>query len=124
MFEQSTARPLAIFESTLITAMRTCAAGSVGVEALARHDANKVAVIGAGLQGAWQLRALLTVRNLVSASVYDISRERAVRFATRMGAELGIVIKAAASVSEACAEVGYCGYCHSECRTNDKEELS
>ncbi len=46
LLDRATGHPLAVMESSLITAMRTCAAGAVGVAALARPDANKVAVIG------------------------------------------------------------------------------
>jgi len=96
--------PLAVFESSLITAMRTCAAGAVGVAALARQDASKVAVIGAGSQCLWQLRALQAIGRLSRAWIYDTVSERAVNLAESLTSELALTVKSCNSISEATAE--------------------
>ena len=81
--------------------MRTCAAGAVGVAALARPNANKVAVVGCGNQGAWQLRAIHTIGRLSAAWVYDKSLERAAELAKTMTAELNVPIKSVSRLPDA-----------------------
>jgi ornithine cyclodeaminase len=80
-------------DSTYLTAIRTGIAGALAANVLARADAATVAVIGAGVQGSFQLRALAGLRRLRHVIVYDISTDRAVAFATRMGEELSLPIE-------------------------------
>lgn len=49
---------LCVMDSTLITAVRTALAGALAAKSLARADSRRVAIIGAGEQGRWQLRLL------------------------------------------------------------------
>jgi ornithine cyclodeaminase/alanine dehydrogenase-like protein (mu-crystallin family) len=79
---------LAIMDSTFITAMRTGLAGALAAHTLARADAATVAVVGAGIQGAFQLRALARLRQLRHIIVHDIDPGRAAAFAARMADEL------------------------------------
>lgn len=58
MLEPETGFPLAVIEATYLTALRTAAAGALSVRALARPDAHIAAVLGAGVQGRFQLLAL------------------------------------------------------------------
>jgi ornithine cyclodeaminase/alanine dehydrogenase-like protein (mu-crystallin family) len=83
---------LAILESGFLTALRTGLAGAIGADVLARPDAQTVAIVGAGAQGILQLEMLLLVRPISRVRVYDIIPERAVEFANRNGARLGIEI--------------------------------
>ncbi len=101
MLDCETGQPLAVMESSLITAMRTCAAGAVGVATLARRDANKVAIVGAGDQGAWQLRALHSIGRLQTAWLYDKSIERSKKLAETLAVELNVPIKPVRTLSEA-----------------------
>lgn len=73
-----TGAPLAILESTHLTALRTALAGALGADILAVRDASHVAIIGAGRQGRSQLEALRLVRPIRSVAVFDVS-EAAVR---------------------------------------------
>jgi ornithine cyclodeaminase len=50
-------------------------------------------VIGAGVQGSFQLRALAGLRRLRHVIVYDIIADRAAAFAMRMGEELSLPIE-------------------------------
>lgn len=104
LLDRANGLPLAVFESSLITAMRTCAAGAVGVATLARHDANKVAILGAGSQCLWQLRALKIVGHLSEAWIYDIIPDRAKNLAEALTAELGLTVQACNSINEATDE--------------------
>jgi ornithine cyclodeaminase len=95
LHDAGTGTLLAIMDSTYITAIRTGIAGALAAHALARADASTVAVIGAGVQGSFQLRALAGLRQLRHVIVYDIDAGRAVAFATRMGEELSLPIEPA-----------------------------
>src|SRR5262245_3384623 len=89
----STGTLLAIMDSTYITAIRTGIAGALAADVLARADASTAAVIGAGIQGSFQLRVLAGLRRLRDVVVYDIDARRAAGFATRMAAELSLPIE-------------------------------
>jgi ornithine cyclodeaminase len=92
LHEARTGALLAIMDSTYITAIRTGVAGALAADALARQDASIVAVVGAGVQGSSQLRALAGMRTLHQVIVYDINADRAVAFAARLGEELSLPI--------------------------------
>lgn len=68
-----TGAPLAILESSYLTALRTALAGALGADVLALRDASHVAIIGAGRQGRSQLEALRLVRPIRSVAVFDLS---------------------------------------------------
>jgi len=92
---------LAVMDSTYLTAIRTGIAGALAAHVLARPDAELAAIIGAGVQGTFQLRALANMRPLKRVWVYDIVAERAEAFAQAMGKELSLPIEVAPSVSSA-----------------------
>ena len=88
-----TGAPLAIIEGTLITAMRTGAAGGVATKYLAREDSETVGVFGAGVQARTQLMAVCAMRDIERAFVYDRFEERADGFATEMSGNLNIPVE-------------------------------
>ena len=93
LHDASTGTLLSIMDSTLITAIRTGIAGALAADVLARPDASTVAVIGAGVQGSFQLRALAGLRRLRHVLAYDIVKDHADAFATRMAKELSLSIE-------------------------------
>jgi alanine dehydrogenase len=93
--------PLAIMDGTYITAMRTGAAGAVGIKYLARKGAKTAGVVGLGVQGRSNLRALCKVRGVEKVKAYDILPAARKTFAEEMSKELGIDVKAVDSVAEA-----------------------
>lgn len=93
-FDAETGRPVAILDGATITAMRTGAASGVGTRLLARTDAETLAVIGAGAQAEWQIRAVLAARPIRRVAVYARDAERRAAFARRMREETGIVVEA------------------------------
>jgi ornithine cyclodeaminase len=97
---------LAVMDSTHLTAVRTGVAGALAAHVLALPDADTAAVIGAGVQGIFQLRALATLRPLRQVRVYDILPERADTFAQGMTRELGLLVQAAASTEAAVQDAG------------------
>jgi len=81
LHDLETGAPLAILESSYLTALRTGLAGALGADVLALPDARCVAIIGAGVQARSQLAALRMVRDITSVQVFDSSFEAAQRFA-------------------------------------------
>lgn len=94
-FDAGTGRPVAILDGGTITAMRTGAASGVGTRLLARTDAETLAVIGAGVQAEWQIRAVLAARPIRRVVVYSREAEHREGFARRMADETGIDVEAA-----------------------------
>ena len=92
---------LAIMDSIVITAERTALAGAVAADVLARRDTPRVAVIGAGVQGEAQVRALQHVRHVERVDVVDTIPERAEAYAARVGPALGIEVVVQNRVADA-----------------------
>ncbi len=101
LFDAALGRPLALMDSIEITTLRTGAATAVAARHLARPDAAVAAIVGCGVQGRVQLRALARVRRLERAVAFDALPAASRRFAAELSAELGIPIAAAGSVREA-----------------------
>lgn len=70
-----------LLDNGYLTAVRTAAAGAVAARWLAKKDAKRVAVIGAGEQARLQLKALMLVRKIEHVSVWARDPQRAARFA-------------------------------------------
>ncbi|WP_250493514.1 MULTISPECIES: cyclodeaminase [unclassified Caballeronia] len=70
-----------LLDNGYLTAVRTAAAGAVAARWLARHDAKRVAIIGAGEQARLQLKALRLVRDIDHVTVWAREGERALHYA-------------------------------------------
>src|SRR5690606_21152665 len=102
LLSAQTGVPLAVLlDGGYLTDLRTALAGAVAARWLAREDAKSAAVIGAGAQARWQLRALLLVRRLERATVWARDPARARAFADEMSAETGLAIEVQHDVAEA-----------------------
>jgi alanine dehydrogenase len=86
--------PLALMDSIEITILRTGAATAVAAEYLARRDATVATIVGCGVQGRVQLRALARVRPIREVHAYDTDPQVARRFAEDLAPRLGIAIEA------------------------------
>jgi ornithine cyclodeaminase len=113
-----TGEPQAILDGPTVTAMRTGAASGVGTRLLARTDATVLAMIGAGAQAAWQVRAVLAARPIREVRVYARTPTSRDQFATSLAAELGpdVGVSAVPSAVEAVrgADVVCCATTSSE----------
>ena len=89
-----------LLDNGYLTAVRTAAAGAVAARWLARKDARRVAVIGAGEQALLQLEAVRLVREIDHVTVWARDVERAQSFAKGLQ---DIRCEVAASVHEALA---------------------
>jgi ornithine cyclodeaminase/alanine dehydrogenase-like protein (mu-crystallin family) len=71
-----TGQPLALMDCRWITAVRTGAASAVAAKFLAKRDAEVVGIVGAGVQGRYNLLALKEVLPTTQvARVFDINSE-------------------------------------------------
>jgi len=70
LFDGETGVPTAILDASAITAIRTAAVTAIATGALARADAQTLAILGAGVQGRAHLRALAGVRDFRQVRVY------------------------------------------------------
>jgi ornithine cyclodeaminase len=87
-----------LLDNGYLTAVRTAAAGAVASRWLARKDAKRVAIIGAGEQARLQLNALRLVRAIEHVTVWARDAESAHRFARDCD---GLPCDVAGSVNEA-----------------------
>ena len=101
LFDADSGKPLALLDGARMNPFKTGAAGAVGVDALARPDANSVAVIGSGAQARGQLRATATVRDLDTVWVYSPTKESRESFAADMNERLDASVAAVASSAAA-----------------------
>jgi ornithine cyclodeaminase len=97
-------RLLAVMDSTYLTALRTGLTGALAAHVLSRPDADIVAVIGAGVQGTFQLDALAHMRPLREVKVYDVDRNRAAAYAREMSERLRVAVEAADSIAAGVAD--------------------
>jgi len=102
VLDARTGRPGALLlDGGYLTDLRTAAAGAVAARELARRDASRAAILGAGAQARWQLRALAAVRPLREVRVWARRRAAADELAVEMGEELRLPVLASSSVGEA-----------------------
>ena len=104
LFDADTGEPLALLDGASMNPFKTGAAGAVGVDALAREDAETVGLIGSGAQARGQLRATATVRNLTAVDVYSPTVAHREAFAAEMCETLGVDVTAVESSAAAIAD--------------------
>lgn len=104
LFDAETGSPLAILDATSMNALKTGAVGGVGIDALARADAETVGMIGSGYQAQSQLRAATEVRPLKEAYVYSPTPSHRDQFARDMTAALEIDVTAVEASRKAVSE--------------------
>jgi len=81
-----------LLDNGYLTDVRTAAAGAVAAKWLAREDASRVGVVGAGVQARLQLEALTLVRAVAEAQVWARDAEKAAAFAAEMEERLGLPV--------------------------------
>jgi len=89
LFDATNGMLLALIDSMEITTLRTAAATAVAAKHLAREDARVVAILGCGVQGRSQLRALSRVRRIERVYAWDGAPGAAASYAREMTTELG-----------------------------------
>lgn len=103
--DDETGAPLSIMEASWITAMRTSTVSGLVAQHLARKDSKILGIVGAGVQGRFNLKAIAhSVPGLKQARVFDINSRATQRFLELMGKDLGLEILGAESAREALME--------------------
>jgi alanine dehydrogenase len=92
---------LAVMEANLLGQVRTGAASAVATAAMARPDAGKVGLIGAGRQARTQILALQSVGRVTEVAVFARNRTKQAAFCEQLGSELALPVRAAGSAEEA-----------------------
>jgi len=99
--DPDTGLEFADLDGTHITDYRTGAAGGVAARYLARSDATRLGLIGAGAQARTQVAAILKVRSIQEIVVFDRHREHAQAFAAEVAAAFGVKVRATSAAAEA-----------------------
>jgi ornithine cyclodeaminase/alanine dehydrogenase-like protein (mu-crystallin family) len=95
---------LAVLDSGWLTAMRTGAGAALGAHGLAPSRARAIGVIGAGVQGRAQFRALWTLRRPASVQVHDAEPAAAASFADEISRDTGLSVRVRASAASVAAD--------------------
>jgi ornithine cyclodeaminase len=102
LFDHTSGAPRAIVDAAAITAIRTAAASGFAVKTLARQDARSHGVIGAGVQAAAHVEAILAAAPTIEETlVFARDSEKAQRMAVAAAARTGRRVRAVASAKEA-----------------------
>lgn len=93
LFDPTTQAPLALLDGSSLTALRTAAVSGLATRHLAREDAHRLVLFGAGVQATAHLDAMMAVRPIEQVTVVSRSAERAetlVSKATALGLRAAI----------------------------------
>ncbi|WP_266076360.1 ornithine cyclodeaminase family protein [Haladaptatus caseinilyticus] len=101
LFDVDSGAPIALIDGASMNPFKTGATGAVGVDTLARKDATKLAIIGSGAQARGQLKAVTSVRDIETVSVYSPTKESRESFAGEMNEGLDASVAAVASSAAA-----------------------
>lgn len=94
MIEPETGFPLAVIEATYLTAIRTAAAGALGTKTLANPNPHRLAILGAGTQGRFQLLShKLVLPNLEQVCVWSLDEDLAWQMKRELEPQLEVEIK-------------------------------
>jgi alanine dehydrogenase len=115
-FDGNSGYPLALLDSSEITALRTGAATAVAAKYLARSESKVVTVCGCGVQGRVQLKSLAEVLRLEKVYAYDQVDTVSGKFANEMSAELTTEVIPTADLPRALGESDVCVTCTSSRR--------
>lgn len=102
IFDAATGQPCAMLaDDGYLTELRTGAAGALAASLLAVPNVRKIAMIGAGGQARFQLRAIAQAIDWEEAAVWSLHPQRCAAYAQEMTASLGKPVRIADSVEEA-----------------------
>jgi ornithine cyclodeaminase/alanine dehydrogenase-like protein (mu-crystallin family) len=102
VFDAQTGFPLALLDDHgYLTDLRTAAAGALAARLLGSDSLRTVAVLGAGIQARYQLRALSQVRRWERTAAWSRNPDRVRGYCAEMQSELGVPFTAAATPEDA-----------------------
>jgi ornithine cyclodeaminase/alanine dehydrogenase-like protein (mu-crystallin family) len=95
LLDNVTGRVRALIEAGSLTGIRTAAVSALATRYLAIPEATELAILGAGVEAATHLEAMLAVRPLQHVRVWSRTAARALKFARDMAARHGIPVEVA-----------------------------
>lgn len=95
VFDRESGLPKACLDASVLTALRTAAASAVATRLLARADARRLAIVGAGEEAEGHLVAMRAVRELDQVVVWSRNRDKTEAFARRLGIDAAPTLAAA-----------------------------
>lgn len=101
LFSRETGEMLALMNASGITAIRTAAVSAVATRLLAREDARRLGIIGAGVQARTHLAALAAIRPIEHARVACRNIEHAEKLAREMQPQVSFPIQPVRTNEEA-----------------------
>jgi ornithine cyclodeaminase/alanine dehydrogenase-like protein (mu-crystallin family) len=101
LFDRETQRPEAVLDGTELTALRTAAVSGLATRHLARREARRLVLFGAGVQARAHLEAMTAVRPVDDVVVVSRSEGPATALADRAGA---MGLRSSVGTPEAVAE--------------------
>ena len=101
LFDARTGALTCVMDGSLITGLRTGAAGAVSVKVLARRNAKRIASIGTGNQARMQIRAISEVMRIEQVHAWDSDADALRRYKADIEGEFDIPVTMAASSKEA-----------------------
>ena len=101
LLDGKTGAPMCVMDGSLITGIRTGAAGAVSSKLLAREDARTVAVIGGGGQARMQIYGLCQVRDIQRIQVFSPYPDELLSYKEDVEKETGREVVICSTVSEA-----------------------
>lgn len=105
MFESVHGSFVGMADCAVITEIRTGAVSGVATDLLARKDARKLAIIGAGAQARSHIAAMMIVRpGIEEVSVYDIRTEASEKFAKEASEKYAVKVNVCKNVQETVAD--------------------
>ncbi len=99
LFDPANGQLAAVINATAITTTRTAAVSALATRVLARADATRLVIIGAGVQAHAHLDAIRQVRTITSLRVVSRNAENAAKLAERARAHYGIADAAASTTA-------------------------
>jgi alanine dehydrogenase len=101
LFDARSCALVCVMDGSLLTGLRTGAAGAVSVKVLARKNARKITSIGTGNQARMQIRAIHEVMKIEEIHAWDHHPETLARYKVDIEREFGIPVVMARSKQEA-----------------------
>ena len=104
LFDVETQRPEAVIDGSELTALRTAAVSGLATRLLARHDASRLVIFGAGVQATSHLEAMCAVRPVTEVVVVSRHPEHAEALAAKARA-LGLMARVGVHEDVAAADL-------------------
>ncbi|MEM6831986.1 MAG: ornithine cyclodeaminase family protein [Pseudomonadota bacterium] len=103
LFEAAYGAPICVVDAGTVTAIRTAAASAAATDALAREDANSLALLGYGEQAYQHALAINEIRDLKIVKVWGRSHDRSTDLAKHLSATTSIDVEPVPTAREAVA---------------------